>query len=66
MTGDLSFPTTPDKLPKLGSAERATLGHKHWAEVVAGLDDTNLAGFARDLIQDPERSEEHTSELQSH
>ena len=54
MTSDLSFPTTPDKLPKLGSAERAALGREHWAERVAGLDDTKLAGFARDLIQDPD------------
>ncbi len=54
MTSDLSFPTTPDKLPKLGSAGRAALGREHWAERIAGLDDTKLAGFARDLIQDPD------------
>jgi glutamate-ammonia-ligase adenylyltransferase len=45
----LFFLASADQLPRLGSAERASLGLQHWNEQVAKLEDGELAEFARGL-----------------
>ena len=47
------FFSTPGHLPKVGDAERASVGLQHWKEHVAKLEDSRVAKFARALPDDP-------------
>ena len=52
MTGDLSFPTAPEVLPRVGDPGRAAIGFEHWQEQIAKLTDPELAAFAENLAED--------------
>ena len=47
------FLASVDQLPKIGNAERASLGLQHWNERVAKVEDGELAGFLRALAENP-------------
>lgn len=47
------FFSTPGHLPRVGDAERASVGLQHWKEHVAKLEDSRVAKFARALPDDP-------------
>jgi hypothetical protein len=47
------FFSTPDSLPAIGDAERASAGLQHWNEQIAKLEDLPEIKFARSLPDDP-------------
>ena len=47
------FFSTPDSLPAIGDAERASAGLQHWNEQIAKLEDLSEIDFARSLPDDP-------------
>ena len=47
------FFSTPDALPTVGDAERASAGLQHWRDEIAKLEDPSEVAFARSLADDP-------------
>ena len=54
MTAGQPLPYRADQLPRAANRQNVELGHQHWNERLARLEDADLACFCRDLAHDPD------------